>query len=88
MNARCHACHTQHPNTGARAAGHRPPPQSLWPFWRDVQLKAWPKGGAPVLLPPEEFFTKPWAGRGREYRMLVEPLDIANWYIQVSGRGS
>jgi hypothetical protein len=39
-----------------------------------------------VLLPPEEFFTRSWAGRGRDYRMLVEPLDIANWYIQVCGR--
>jgi hypothetical protein len=62
------------------------PPQSLWPFWRDVQLKAWPEGGAPVLLPPEEFFTRSWAGRGRQYRLLVEPLEIANWYIQVCGR--
>jgi hypothetical protein len=53
-----------------------------------VQLKAWPKGGAPVLLPPEDFFTRSWAGRGRDYRMLVEPLDIANWYIQVRGRGA
>jgi hypothetical protein len=53
-----------------------------------VQLKAWPKGGAPVLLPPEEFFTRSWAGRGRDYRMLVEPLEIANWYIQVCGRGT
>ena len=28
---------------------------------------------------PNGFFSKAWAGRGREYRMLVEPLDIANW---------
>jgi hypothetical protein len=52
-----------------------------------VQLKAWPKDGAPVLLPPEEFFTRSWAGRGRDYRMLVEPLEIANWYMKVCGRG-
>ena len=53
-----------------------------------MQLKVWPKDGSAALLPPELFFTKPWAGRGREYRMLVEPLEIAKWYMRVSGRGS
>ena len=28
---------------------------------------------------PYGFFNKSWAGRGHEYRMYVEPVDIANW---------
>lgn len=31
-------------------------------------------------LPEFVFFTGNWAGRGRAYRELVEPLDIANYY--------
>ena len=28
---------------------------------------------------PDGFFDKKWAGRGREYRLATEPVDIANW---------
>ena len=58
------------------------PLQELWPFWREIQrlYKAhallWP-GDDPNF--PYGFFTRSWAGRGRAYRMLAEPVDIANW---------
>jgi hypothetical protein len=35
--------------------------------------------------PPEldpGFFTHRWAGRGKDYRQRIEPLDIANWYYR------
>lgn len=58
------------------------PPQALWPFWKKVQ-KMYNKKR---LLHPKEdpdypdgFFGNSWAGRGREYRMYFEPVDIANW---------
>ena len=56
--------------------------QELWLFWRKVQrlykagLLAQPSADDPG------FFSRSWAGRGRMYRMLVEPLDIANWYYK------
>ena len=33
---------------------------------------------------PEGFFNKVWAERGREYREIVEPLEIADWCVQSS----
>ena len=30
---------------------------------------------------PDGFFDKTWAGRGREYRMHAEPVDIADWCV-------
>ena len=57
--------------------------QELGAFWKDVQSKY----QAQELLElhedprfPEGFFNRQWTGRGREYRELVEPLDIANWW--------
>ena len=61
--------------------------QELWTFWRKVQRMykthdlLWP-GDDPNF--PMGFFSKVWAGRGREYRHLVEPLDIANWCAKPS----
>eukprot|EP00877_Chromochloris_zofingiensis_P013156 jgi/Chrzof1/8094/UNPLg00139.t1 len=31
-------------------------------------------------LPTGDFFDKKWAGRGQRHCLLVEPLDVANWY--------
>ena len=56
--------------------------QMLWPFWRNVQRLY---KGQRLLQPGEDpdhplgFFDKKWAGRGRDYRIHVEPIDIANW---------
>ena len=56
--------------------------QELWIFWKKVQRMykthdlLWPSDDPNY---PNGFFSKVWAGRGREYRHLVEPLDIANW---------
>ena len=56
--------------------------QELWLFWRKVQ-RLYEAG---LLAQPSAdglgFFSGSWAGRGRTYRMLVEPLDIANWYFR------
>ena len=55
--------------------------QELWIFWKKVQRMykthdlLW-LGDDPKI---PGFFSKVWARRGREYRHLVEPLDIANW---------
>jgi hypothetical protein len=32
-------------------------------------------------LPIEPFFGKEWSGKGKRHLELVEPLDIASWYI-------
>jgi hypothetical protein len=50
--------------------------QKLWGFWRDIQHKY----NLGELT--DDFFTPNWIGRGREYRLLVEPLDIANFYYK------
>ena len=54
----------------------------LWYYWRKVQKMYNQKrllqpGDDPAY--PDGFFNKTWAGRGREYRMFVEPVDVANW---------
>ena len=61
----------------------------LWPFWKKVQARYTAK----MLLQPGQdpdhplgFFDRTWASRGREYRTLVEPIDIANWCQAFSGR--
>lgn len=54
--------------------------QVLWGFWKRVQDSY--KHG---ILTDTNFFTtenRAWTGKGRAYRMLVEPLDIANWYMK------
>lgn len=48
--------------------------RELWGFWKRVKT-AYEEG---VL--DDKFFSRHWAGRGREYRLLVEPVDIANYY--------
>lgn len=56
--------------------------QELGVFWRKVQRLHKVHG---LLRPgddssfPYGFFDKRWTWRGKEYRLLVEPLDIANW---------
>lgn len=35
-----------------------------------------------ILTDANFFDDKNWTGRGKTYRMLVEPLDIANWYYK------
>ena len=56
--------------------------QILWAWWRKVQ-KLYEQER--LLHPgkdsryPDGFFDKKWAGRGRDYRLATEPVDIANW---------
>jgi hypothetical protein len=52
--------------------------QDGWAVWDAVEEQH--KAG---LLPPS-FFAKDnrWLWRGKEYRELAEPLDIANWYMK------
>ena len=47
--------------------------QTLCTFWRDIQA---------LYKDKTNIFegSKSWAGRGKEYRMLCEPIDILNWY--------
>ena len=55
--------------------------QILWAWWRKIQ-KLYKQER--LLHPgkdaqyPSSFFDKKWAGRGRDYRMAAEPVDIAN----------
>lgn len=35
-----------------------------------------------VLTDANFFDSKSWTGRGKGYRELAEPMDIANWYIK------
>ncbi|KAK9811796.1 hypothetical protein WJX72_010260 [[Myrmecia] bisecta] len=59
--------------------------RALWGFWRHTTKLYL---GRHLLHPgddparPNGFFSGNWLGRGREYRLLVEPVDIANWYSQ------
>jgi hypothetical protein len=52
--------------------------QAGWTLWDSVE-EQYEKG----LLPPT-FFSRDnrWFWRGIEYRALVEPVDIANWYMK------
>ena len=62
--------------------------QILRSFWRKVQ-RLYKQNR--LLQPDEEpgyphgFFDRKWAGRGREYRTFVEPVNIANWCWPVVG---
>ena len=50
------------------------PAQVVYGFWR-LKVQWAEKQGT---LPPD-FWQSHWLWRGREARLLVEPLDIANW---------
>jgi hypothetical protein len=50
--------------------------QALKLFWRKVCLFY---KGEPRHL--KDYWTETWSGRARDYRLLVEPVDIANWYV-------
>ena len=69
--------------------------QVLGALWSEVcksykvGLLPQPGQGAPFkkhlsLASPDDegFFTKKWMGREREYRHLIEPVDIASWYFK------
>ena len=70
------------------------PLQELRLFWKEVKEKCefnelpsvtfWNRLAAYVRLKERQlgFFNKHWAGRAQEFRLLVEPLDIVNWYIK------
>ena len=49
-------------------------------FWKHVCFQY--RGGLLALPDNTDFFSayKHWLRDGAEYRHLVEPLDIANWY--------
>ncbi len=54
--------------------------QVLQTFWKNLMDYYKPKGGKGQIL-TDDFWTPNWTGRAREYRLLVEPVDIANWYV-------
>lgn len=61
----------------------------LMVFWKDVRKKYYK---CTLIADGGDFFSpkKRWLRTGNEYRALVEPLDIANWYkasIHLKGSG-
>ncbi len=54
--------------------------QAITRFWKEVFLLF--KNGA---LRPESFWSSAaWCERAQEYMRLVEPLDVVNWYGELS----
>ncbi|CAN0347318.1 unnamed protein product, partial [Scytosiphon promiscuus] len=49
--------------------------QAVGAYWKTIQHYC--ENGLDVLS-----LKKSWLHRGVDYRLLVEPLDIANWYFR------